>query len=63
MTYPGGKRHIVAPDGTPVVLISNEGRENIRVGVKVFILGWPEADGGLRVDAVATAPDGALPPL
>ncbi len=63
LSYSGQKRHIVAPTGAPVVLVSNEGHENIHVGAKVFILAWPEADGALRVDAVATGPGGALPPL
>lgn len=63
LSFQGAKRRIVAPAGTPVVLINNEGRENIKVGVQVFILAWPEADGGLRVDAVATGAGGALPPL
>ncbi|CAN7608589.1 hypothetical protein LJR164_004440 [Phenylobacterium sp. LjRoot164] len=63
LSYAGGKRRIVAPKGVPVVLINNEGRENIKVGVEVFILAWPEADGRRRVDAVATGEGGALPPL
>jgi hypothetical protein len=63
LTFQGGKRRIVVPDGTPAVLINNEGRENIKVGVHVFILAWPEANGGLRVDAVATGEGGRLPPL
>jgi len=52
-----------APSDAPVVSIVNEGREHIQVGVDVFILAWPETDGSLRVDAVATGEDGALPPL
>ena len=63
LSFEGGAHRILVPAGTPVVLINNEGRENIKVGVKVFILAWPEADGGLRVDAVATGPEGAAPPL
>lgn len=58
-----GRHRILVPAGTPVVLINNEGREHIKVGVRVFILAWPEADGSLRVDAVATGPDGTAPPL
>lgn len=63
LTFQGGKRRVVVPAGTPVVLINNEGRENIKVGVHVFILAWPEASGALRVDAVATGEQGRLPPL
>jgi hypothetical protein len=63
LTYAGGRRKIVAPKDVPVVLINNEGRENIKVGVEVFILAWPEADGQRRVDAVATGEGGTLPPL
>jgi len=63
LSFPGGRRHIVARPGTPVVLINNEGRENIRENVEVFILAWPQSDGRLRVDAVATGVGGVAPPL
>ena len=63
LTWPGGKRKIFAPKGTPAVFINNETRDRIKVGVGVFILGWPQPDGSMRVDAVATGPDGKAPPL
>lgn len=63
LSYPGGTRKIIAPPGIPVVLINNEGRENIKVGIEVFILAWPQPDGRRRVDAVATGEGGTLPPL
>lgn len=63
LRYPTGARRIFAPKGTPAVLINNEGRENIKVGVETFILAWPEPDGRRRVDAVATGQDGVDPGL
>jgi Xaa-Pro aminopeptidase len=61
--FPGGSRRIVMDDAAPIVLINNEGRENIKVGVEVFVLAWPQPDGRLQVDAVATGPDGSAPPM
>lgn len=63
LRYPAGTRRIFVPKGTPAVLINNEGRENIKVGVSTFILAWPEPDGARRVDAVATGEGGVDPGL
>jgi Xaa-Pro aminopeptidase len=63
LVYRRGRRKLVAAHDIPIVLINNEGRENIKVGIEVFILAWPEANGRLRVDAVATGDEGRLPPL
>jgi len=59
----GGEHVFTVPADAAVVSIDNEGRQHIRVGVKVLILGWPQAGGGLRADAVATGEGGTLPPL
>jgi Xaa-Pro aminopeptidase len=63
LAYGSERRRLVADKDLPVVLINNEGRDNIKIGVEVFILAWPEADGSLRVDAVATGVGGRAPPL
>jgi Xaa-Pro aminopeptidase len=63
LSFSGGRRRLVASKDIPVVLINNEGRENIQVGVEVFILAWPQADGDLRVDAVGTGEGGIAPPM
>jgi hypothetical protein len=63
LAYTGGRRRLTSSRDTPVVLINNEGRENTRVGIEVFVLAWPEPDGRLRADAVATGDEGRLPPL
>lgn len=63
LAYGGTRRRLVADKDAPVVLINNEDRENIRLGVEVFILAWPEPNGDLRVDAVATGDQGRAPPL
>ena len=63
LRHPAGSRRIFVPKGTPAVLINNEGRENIKVGVETFILAWPEPDGRRRVDAIATGEGGVSPGL
>jgi Xaa-Pro aminopeptidase len=63
LSFPGGRRRLVASKDIPIVLINNEGREHIKVGVEVFILAWPQADGQLRVDAVGTGEGGIAPPM
>lgn len=61
--FQGGSRRLKLGDSTPIVLINNEGRENIKVGVNVFVLAWPQPDGRLQVDAVATGEGGTPPPM
>lgn len=61
--YPGGKRHVVVPPGTPVVLFTTGDRAAIKPGLAVFVLAIKAADGGYGAGGVSIGENGKAPPM
>ncbi len=61
--YPGGKRHVVVPPGTPVVMFTNGDRAAIKPGLAVFVLAVRAADGSYGANGVSIGENGKAPPM
>lgn len=58
-----GLRHITVPANVPVVQITGGSREQIKPGVRVFMVVRKGADGSLAAGSVSIGENGAKPPM
>jgi hypothetical protein len=61
--YPGGERHLVVPNGIPVVQITDGNRSLVKPGLPVFVMMVRTPDGEYAAIAVAVGEDGTKPPM
>lgn len=62
VSYPNGTRHITVPANVPVVQITPGKREQLKVGVPVFMVVGKTA-GGMITNSVSIGENGAKPPM
>ncbi|MDB5423510.1 MAG: hypothetical protein JWQ29_926 [Phenylobacterium sp.] len=63
VSYSYGKRHITVPAKVPVVQIAGGKREQVKVGVPVFMVVQKAPSGGWMAGSVSIGENGAKPPM
>jgi hypothetical protein len=63
VSYKGGNKTIVVPEGTPVVTFADASRADVVAGKKVFIIAKPAEAGKYTAQRVVVEKDGVAPPM
>ncbi len=63
LSYKGGSRTVVVPEGTPVVTLEPGDRAMLVRGAHVFLRGPQAADGSVTTGGVSVGRDGLTPPM
>lgn len=63
ISYPNGQRKVTVPPNVPVVQIEGGERSQVKVGIPVFLIAVPRADGTLVTSSISIGADGAAPPM
>ena len=63
LTYPGHSLKLTLPDDAPIVTFAPADASDLKVGVAIFAVAAPAADGRLRAASVSIEKDGVKPPM
>jgi hypothetical protein len=63
ITYKGGEKRVVVPDGVPVVTYEPADRTALTVGANVLLNGTRAADGTVTAASVSVGKNGLVPPM
>ena len=63
VNYSYGKRKITVPANVPIVQIAGGRREDVKVGVPVFMVVQKGAGGALATNSISIGENGARPPM
>ncbi|MBS0320974.1 MAG: hypothetical protein JSR18_10575 [Proteobacteria bacterium] len=63
LSYPGGTRTIVVPDGTPVVVVTPASRAELTAGAHIIVYAQRDTTGHPLAQRIAVGLHGSTPPL
>jgi hypothetical protein len=63
LAYPGHSLKLTLPDDAPIVTFAPADASDLKVGVAIFAVAAPAADGRLRAASVSIEKDGVKPPM
>lgn len=63
ISYPNGERRVTVPPNVPVVQIEGGERTQVKVGIPVFLIAVPRADGTFVTSSISIGENGAAPPM
>jgi len=62
LTYKGGEKTVVVPEGAPIVMLEPADRGALVPGAHVIVYAAPQSDGTLSADRVTVGIHGFVPP-
>jgi hypothetical protein len=63
ISYPNGQRKVTVPPNVPVVQIESAERNQVKVGIPVFLIAVSRADGTQVASSISIGENGAAPPM
>jgi hypothetical protein len=63
ITYKGGEKRVVVPDGVPIVTYQPADRAALTAGAHVLVNGTRAADGSVIANYISVGKDGLVPPM